>query len=200
MVIRVLYILLFLVGNLYSGFSQDNDLFNQGKDAYKRGDYQEAIDNWSRILNNDKHSAALYFNLGNAHYKMSQIGPSIYYYEKALQLDPNDKDIRNNLSFAENARIDIIEPLPKTVFARWYERGAKLLSYEGWAVGCCGLFLSGCCVVLTLLFLQLRTKEAIVVRIVYDIRGLDDRIFDNGFYAVFRCVKGQTGCYFRREF
>jgi hypothetical protein len=72
--------------------------------------------------------------LGNAHYKLNNIGPSIYYYEKALQLDPNDSEVKNNLAFAENARIDAIEPLPKTVFSKWYQAIAGILSYEGWAM------------------------------------------------------------------
>jgi len=36
---------------------------------------------------------------GNAHYKLSNIGPSIYYYEKALELSPSDGDIKNKITF-----------------------------------------------------------------------------------------------------
>jgi len=85
----------------------------------------------------------LYFNLANAYYKLNSIGPSIYYYEKALQLAPNDSDILNNLTFAQNATIDAIEPLPKTVFAKWDQKISSLLTFEGWAwtsVLCAGLF------------------------------------------------------------
>src|SRR5690554_7793015 len=74
------------------------------------------IYSWKDILQNDEVSAELYYNLGNAYYRLNQIGPSIYYYEKALQLAPNDADIKNNLAFAENARIDAIEPLPQSIF------------------------------------------------------------------------------------
>lgn len=130
----IVTLLMFIAGSLYSGVSQNSNLFEQGKDAYKNEEYQSAINSWKKILDSGQHSASLYFNLGNAHYKLNQIGPSIYYYEKALRLDPNDRDIKNNLAFAENARIDIIEPLPKTIFRRWYERVSGLLSYNGWAV------------------------------------------------------------------
>ena len=126
-----LYVLVALIAS--SGFSQNQALFNQGKEQYKAQNYQEAIQNWSKIIENGEHSAALYFNLGNAHYELNNIGPSIYYYEKALQLDPTDTDIKTNLAFAENAKVDIIEPLPKTFFARWDASISTLLSYEGWA-------------------------------------------------------------------
>lgn len=113
--------------------AQEDPLFSQGKEQYKQENYLDAIANWTKVLDKGSHSAALYFNLGNAHYKLNQIGPSIYYYEKALQLAPNDADIKNNLSFAKNATVDAIEPLPQTLFAKWDEQLSSLLTYEGWA-------------------------------------------------------------------
>lgn len=129
---HLLYILLFLVS--FSNVAQNNALFEQGKERYKEEKYQDAIHSWSKILDAGEHSAALYFNLGNANYKLNKIAPSIYYYEKALQLAPLDKEIRTNLAFAENARIDAIEPLPKTIFAKWYASLASILTYHGWAI------------------------------------------------------------------
>ena len=117
----------------FSSFSQNETLFEQGKELYKNGKYQQAVNAWMKILDNGEHSAELYFNLGNAQYKLNHIGPSIYYYEKALQLSPNDQDIKNNLAFAENARIDSIEPLPQTVFSKWYENLSGVFTYNGWA-------------------------------------------------------------------
>ena len=74
-------------------------LFEQGNALYNDGNYTEAIEKYQAILKQGKHSAELYFNLGNSYYKLNNIAPSIYYYEKALQLAPDDKDILNNISF-----------------------------------------------------------------------------------------------------
>ena len=106
---RLLYILVFLFS--LSSIAQNGSLFEQGKERYKQEKYQEAIDSWMKIVENGEHSANLYFNLGNAHYKLNNVGPSIYYYEKAAQLSPIDRDTKTNLAFAENSRIDAIEPL-----------------------------------------------------------------------------------------
>lgn len=125
------YILILLIGTVT--VSQNNPLFELGKERYKEGKYQEAVENWMKILDKGEHSAHLYFNLGNAHYKLNNIGPSIYYYEKALQLNPLDGDIKTNLSFAENARIDAIEPLPKSVFSKWHSTISGLLDFDNWA-------------------------------------------------------------------
>ncbi|RDK88636.1 tetratricopeptide repeat protein [Marinirhabdus gelatinilytica] len=129
---KIFFILLALVSSVV--WCQNNALFEQGKEHYKNGKFQEAINAWEKVLDNGKHSASLYFNLGNANYKLNNIGPSIYYYEKALQLAPADSDIKTNLKFAENTRIDAIEPLPKTILKRWYEQLAGALTYDGWAV------------------------------------------------------------------
>ncbi|WP_347373564.1 tetratricopeptide repeat protein [Aequorivita sp. Q41] len=129
--IFLFFVLVFLS---FSAFSQNQNLFEEGKELYKNGKYQQAINAWMEILETGEHSAELYFNLGNAQYKLNHIGPSVYYYEKALQLSPNDADIKNNLAYAENARIDAIEPLPKTVFAKWYENVSTIFTFEGWAI------------------------------------------------------------------
>lgn len=129
---KLLYFLIILVS--FSTFGQNENLFDQGKELYKNGKYQQAITAWMQILDKGEHSAGLYFNLGNAQYKLNHIGPSVYYYEKALQLSPNDADIKNNLAFAENARIDSIEPLPKTVFSKWYNSISGIFTFNGWAI------------------------------------------------------------------
>ena len=116
------------------GFAQNEALFEQGKENYKNAKFSEAVTNWKKIVDNGQQSAELYFNLGNAHYKLNNIGPSVYYFEKALQLNPNDADIKTNLAFAENARIDVIEPLPKNIFTRWYKNISGIFTYNGWAI------------------------------------------------------------------
>src|SRR5690554_5234550 len=129
---KLLYILILLIS--FSSFGQNENLFDEGKELYKNGKYQQAITAWMQILDKGEHSAELYFNLGNAQYKLNHIGPSVYYYEKALQLAPNDADIKNNLAFAENARIDAIEPLPETFFSKWYSSIAGIFTFNGWAI------------------------------------------------------------------
>ncbi|MCB0464603.1 MAG: tetratricopeptide repeat protein [Aequorivita sp.] len=129
---KLLYLLILLVS--FSSIGQNENLFDQGKELYKNGKYQQAITTWMQILDNGQQSAELYFNLGNAQYKLNHIGPSVYYYEKALQLSPNDADIKNNLAFAENARIDSIEPLPQTIFSKWYKSISGIFTFNSWAL------------------------------------------------------------------
>ncbi len=117
----------------FFAYSQNELKFEQGKEHYKEANYEAAISVWESILESGEHSAALYFNLGNAYYRIDQIAPSIYFYEKALQLAPNDSEIKNNLAFAQNKTIDIIEPMPKNLVSTWIENTTQLFSFNGWA-------------------------------------------------------------------
>lgn len=126
----------------FMGMAQNSSLFEQGKEQYRAEKYEEALQQWMKILENGEHSANLYYNIANAHYQLHQIGPSIYYYEKAMLLNPKDPDIQNNLSFAKNATIDAIEPLPETFFVKWDRQISGLMSYDNWAwMAVMGIFL-----------------------------------------------------------
>lgn len=113
--------------------AQNESLFNKGTDAYNKGEYEKAIEDYLQILDNGQHSAELYFNLGNSYYKLNQIAPSIYYYEKALLLKPNDPEIKNNLAYAQNMTLDAIEELPETGLSKIQKNITGFLSFDQWA-------------------------------------------------------------------
>ncbi len=114
--------------------ASDLDRFEEAAKLYNLEKYEESAAIYERILRSGRHSANLYFNLGNTHYKMGNIGPSIFYYEKALLLEPGDREIQQNLKFAEQMKIDDIEVLPETFSQRV---GSVLLGsfhYDTWAI------------------------------------------------------------------
>ncbi|WP_127136339.1 tetratricopeptide repeat protein [Flagellimonas oceanensis] len=119
--------------SLSFGFAQNETLFNEATELYNNGEYSAAIENYEEILENGEHSASLYFNLGNCYYKLNSIGPSIYYYEKALLLSPNNEEIKNNLRFAQNMRLDAIEEMPKTELSRIYNSIIGMFTSDQWA-------------------------------------------------------------------
>jgi len=127
---HILYILFFLI--CFSAFAQNEALFKKANEAYNNGEYTQAIELYESILDKDQHSAALYYNLGNANYKLNQIAPSIYYYEKALLLKPNDSEIKNNLSYANNMTLDAIDVMPEVGFSKFYNNVVRWLSFDQW--------------------------------------------------------------------
>ncbi|PWH84065.1 ion channel protein [Algibacter marinivivus] len=128
---QIFYILLFLFS--FGIFAQNNALFEKANALYNEGKYAEAIDNYQMILDSEKHSADLYFNLANAHYKLNNIAPSIYYYEKALLLNHDDSDIKNNIAFAKNMTIDAIDVVPDAGFSKLLNTTTHKMSFDQWA-------------------------------------------------------------------
>lgn len=115
--------------------------FEYGNEQYAKGNYQEAVDAYQKVLDQGQESAELYYNLGNANYKLSRIAPAIYNYERALKMRPNDADIKNNLAFAQRMTIDAITPLPQNTFKKWYNAILNLFTTDGWAILTVGLVL-----------------------------------------------------------
>ena len=111
-----------------------NELFDQANLAFKNGQYEKSINLYNSIEKSGYQSDVLYYNLGNAYYKLNKIAPSIYNYEKSLLINPTNTDAQNNLNFAKRMAIDVIEPMPKTLFQKINESIIYSVSYNNWAI------------------------------------------------------------------
>lgn len=108
--------------------------FEKGNALYQKGQYQEAVQEYENVIKEDKQqSAELYFNLANSYYKLNKVAPSIYNYEKALVLKPNDPETLNNLKFAKKLTIDEIKEIPKVGFAKLIQNFTGIFHYNTWA-------------------------------------------------------------------
>ncbi|MCD0470124.1 tetratricopeptide repeat protein [Flavobacterium sp. JAS] len=108
--------------------------FEKGNALYQKAQYQQAVDVYESIIKEDKQqSAELYFNLANSYYKLNNVAPSIYNYEKALVLKPNDAETLNNLKFAKKLTIDEIKEVPKVGFAKLIQNFTGIFGYNTWA-------------------------------------------------------------------
>ena len=128
--------LLFLILIIASSVSAQNadSLFVSANNSYQDGNFETAIEKYKKIENQGFGASELYFNLGNSYYKLNKVGPSIYYYEMALKLNPLNEDVINNLVFAKRFALDNIEELPQTVLQRFNKNYLQKLSYNQWAI------------------------------------------------------------------
>ncbi|MEY2997093.1 MAG: hypothetical protein RIQ82_472 [Bacteroidota bacterium] len=136
MMARGLYLLVFIMffaPQNGHGQGQSDNWFDQGNQLYKNEQYNEAILRWEAVLESGVHSAAIYYNMANAYYHLNDLASSIYYYEKALELSPGDAEIKANRAYVQNALVDVIREQPKTLFQKWDEASAQLLSINTWA-------------------------------------------------------------------
>lgn len=129
-----LFLVVILTLAINSVFSTEIDsLFTKANDAYNNEMYTDAIDNYLKIFDAGYESDVLYFNLGNACFKLGDISSAILYYEKAKKLNPNDDDINFNLSVANTKIVDKIEPVPELFFKQWWRSIYNLFDANTWA-------------------------------------------------------------------
>lgn len=107
--------------------------FDKGNEYYRKNNFEEAVKSYEAVLKEGNQSVGLYYNLGNAYYKLHKIAPAIYYYEKALLLNPNHTDVQNNLKFAQNRRVDDIKVIPEVGFAKLVHGFTSMVHYNTWA-------------------------------------------------------------------
>jgi len=95
---------------------QPNTLFFQGNSFYKEERYSEAIKAYEQLVAMGVKSGHLYYNLGNAYFKLGNKGKAILNYERALQLLPRDADVKSNLDYA----LSLVEGNPGPRKDNWF--------------------------------------------------------------------------------
>lgn len=132
---KKLLFLLVLIANYSFAFSQDlKTSFEEGNALYQEKKYDEAIEKYKSITDAGLESAALYYNMANAYFKMNQLSKAILNYERAARLAPNDDDIRQNLNIANEATIDRFETLPEPMIKTAYTSIFKAFQPGTWGV------------------------------------------------------------------
>ena len=134
-VVKFIFTVAMLCGVSTVSFAQEAIVqFEKANELYRNSFYTEAIEIYESIEQSGAISAELYYNLGNTYYKTNEVAASIYNYEKALQLNPaNKEDILTNLTYAKRMTIDVIEALPKTFLQRVEANFVATITYDQWA-------------------------------------------------------------------
>ncbi len=108
--------------------------WDEGNKAYIDGDYKRAIECYDSIIDRDRYSVKLYYNLANAYFKVGETGRAILYYNKALKLAPSNDDVRYNLTIAEAQTKDKIAVVPEFFLNRWMRGIRNSMSCTAWSV------------------------------------------------------------------
>ena len=128
-----LFLLVFMLNGVLVLAQSPDSLFSDANEMYRQEKYAEALKTYEEIESMGLESWALYYNMGNIHYRMNKVAPAIYYYEKALVLSPDNRDVLFNLQFANQMVLDNIEPLPRSLGQRFMDSVILKLTYETWA-------------------------------------------------------------------
>ncbi len=81
-------------------------LAEQADSAYAADNFSLAEQLYRESITSEGTSSTICYNLGNAYYRQGNLGMAIVNYERALKLDPTNKDARINLEFVKGKITD----------------------------------------------------------------------------------------------
>jgi hypothetical protein len=163
--------------------NQQDSLWNAGVECYANDDFGGALECFKALEEQGYVSAELYYNMGNAYFKMSgYIAYSVLYYEKALKLDPSYKDAKANLEFVHQFTLDKIEKVPEFVLVTWFKTLRATLTSDGWAWVALGLLIVVAALVLVFRFGRVMAirKTSFIFAIVFTVCFIFSVIFSFG--------------------
>ncbi len=82
----------------FAGMVRAGD-FDEGNQLYDQGKFGEAKQAYERLVGRGEWSANLFYNLGNADYRIGAAGKAVLNYERALVLDGTHSEARANLKW-----------------------------------------------------------------------------------------------------
>jgi tetratricopeptide (TPR) repeat protein len=115
--------ILFFLSQAQADIESATALFQKGNESYEAGNFDQAIEQYQKILDLGIKNSKVFYNLGNAYFRKNQLGMAILNYRKALALEPRDEDSMANLAFAKLFTLDKIEQQkidPLSNLAHWF--------------------------------------------------------------------------------
>ena len=104
-------------------FSMDtHKLFQEANDLFINKRYKKSIELYEKIIDSEQKNSTVFYNLGNAYYRLGDIGHAIWAYKHANKFSPRDKDIIHNLKIAEAKKIDRINSPPLFILHDFYRK------------------------------------------------------------------------------
>lgn len=114
----------------------DNPNVQAAIDAYNGGDFHKAVELLeSEVVSNKKEgleSSALLYNLGNAYFRLNELGKARLNYERAALLDPSDRDIQHNIEYVTTRIEDKILEVDTLFLSTWFNAVQNLFASNTW--------------------------------------------------------------------
>ena len=134
--LKIFHIALVLIVGMFSintGIGQKDHLI-AGNDAFKKGLYQKALEDYKKTENFGLGGAGLYTNTARTHSQLRNDAQAILYYEKALKIKPNDETLKTELSNIIKRNPELDELSGDFFFVSWWRFFAGLWLPDTWAI------------------------------------------------------------------
>lgn len=121
---------LFLWTMAFAGaaFAADESGFERANQAYAEGRFEEAAKGYEHLIGSGIRNANVFYDLGNARYRLGNFGQAILNYERALALDPRHPEADANLRLARD------EARALEMRRDWLERYAAMATVKQYSI------------------------------------------------------------------
>lgn len=79
------------------------EVFTQANSYYEKGEYEKAISEYKKIIDEGYVNGPVFYNLAGAYFKAGKAGEAVLNYERAKRFMPRDADLIANCKFAEDS-------------------------------------------------------------------------------------------------
>lgn len=93
---RLIGLVSLLVSTVFSFFASP---IEEAAEAYEKGEYSKAIEIYEQLSKEKGSSASLLANLGNAYVKAGDYGRAMLCYQRAIRINPSDKEVKGNIIY-----------------------------------------------------------------------------------------------------
>lgn len=129
---NILFLLLAIVSMIAQAVTP-SEMKTQADSAYARADYETAVKLYGELAEQNL-TADVCYNLGCAYYRIDDIAHSVLWFERALKLNPSDKDVLFNLELARTKTIDKIIPQHEFILFTYFRLMTNWFSLRTWTI------------------------------------------------------------------
>ena len=130
---RYIFVLSLALVSLLAHAADLAEMKIQADSAYARADYETAVKLYGTLAKQNATSDVCY-NLGCAYYRLDDMAHSVLWFERALKLEPSDKDILTNLEMARTKTIDKIIPQHEFILFTYFRAMTNWFSLRTWTI------------------------------------------------------------------
>ena len=130
-------LLVFGIGLLPAGVTFGQTLeeavrhFDEGNIRYEQGDFRGALESYERARDAGFVSGALFFNMGNAYYRLDELGQAVRFYHKAAEIMPQSAGLDHNLTIVREESADQFSRLPAPIWRVAWREFVRLFGMTG---------------------------------------------------------------------
>ena len=164
-----------------SAFAQSDTEFAKANADYAAGHFQKAVNGYETLVRSGEWSANLFYDLGNAYFRVGDFGHAILNYERALALDRHHPEADANLRIVRD------EARALEMQSSWPERYFQFGSLSQYSVVAAVAFWLGMFCVFRLIFGRRRSAAIIALSI------LSFSTFVIAAFAIYKLENGNNG-------